>query len=169
MYHPSFLCGAQFWQIFGFWFTMTFVPGCANGVKLKSNRLWSLACAERVGFTLDWSISYNVTMAWGNRRHHKWRGKPLCVDTIPAMKWFLNGCIAVFYAFRQCRCGGPSRKFSFSSSMYYFKTLEHSLSNTCIFGVSPLLHSNCRIVWYAFLMWRLVLDFNGSANILLES
>ena len=168
MYHPYFPRGAQLYLIVGFWCTMTFVPGGANGVALKSNWPWIWACAERVGFILGGRRRFNVTMAWGNIRHHKWRGKSLCVDTIPVMKWFLNVCIDLSAAFRWWRCGGTSWKCRFSSSVYYFKFFDHSLSNTCIFGVSPLLHSNFRIVGYAFLMWRLVLDFNGSANILLE-
>ena len=169
MYHPSFPRGAQIYLIVGFWCTMTFVPGGENGVALKSNWPWSWACAERVGCILDGRRRFNVATAWGNRRHHKRRGESLCVDTIPEMKWFLKVCIALSAVFCRCRCGSTSWKFSFSSSMYSFKTLEHSLYNTCIFGVSPLLHSNFRIAWYAFLMWRLVLDFSGSTKILLES
>ena len=150
MYHPSFPRDAQLCLIVGFWCTMNFVPGGANGVALKSNWPWSWACYERVGFILYRSISFNVTMSWGNIRHHKWRGKSLCVNTIPEMKWFLNFCIALSASFCRCRCGGTSCKCSFSSSMYSFKTFEHSFFNTCIFDVSPLLHSNFCIVWYAF-------------------
>ena len=167
MYHPYLPRVAQLFLIVGFWCTMTFVPGGENGVALKSNCPWSWACADRVGFIMDRLRRFNVTMAWGNWRHHKWRGKSLCVDTITEMKWFLKVCIALSASFYCCRCGGTSWKFSFSSPMYSFKTLEQSLSNTCIFGVIPLLHSNFCIVWYSFLMWRLVLDFNGSAKILL--
>ena len=117
---------------------------------IKSNRPCSWACAERVGFILEGRRRFNMTMSWGNRRHHKWMGKSLCVDKIPEMKWFLKDCIALSAAFCRCRCGGTSWKFSFSSYMHSFKNLEHLLSNTCIFGVSPLLQSNFRIVWYVF-------------------
>ena len=165
MYHPYFPHGAQLCLIVGFLCTMTLVPGGANGVALKSNCPWSWACAERVGFILDGRRRFNVATAWGNRRHHKRRGESLCVDTIPTMKWFLNVCIALSAEFRR----STSWDYPFSSSMYSFKTFDHSLSNTCIFGISPLLHSHFRIVWYVFLMWRLVLDFKSSADILLES
>ena len=42
---------------------MTFVPGGANGVALKSNWPCSLARAERVGFIMDGRRRFNVTMS----------------------------------------------------------------------------------------------------------
>eukprot|EP00957_Ditylum_brightwellii_P109466 8348956-Ditylum_brightwellii.AAC.1 len=53
MYQPSTPCGAHEPCTLNFSCTMTFVPGGANGVQLKSNAPLSCASAESSGFILN--------------------------------------------------------------------------------------------------------------------
>ena len=143
MYHPSWPLGAQLFLIVGLRWTITFVPGGAKGVALKSNKPWSCACADREGFILDGRSRFSVTMAWSNRRHHKWRGN-ICVLT-PFRQW--NGSWRSVLISLRCSVGAgvvvPAEMFHspppcIISAPWSTSCLKHAslVSVTCCIAIS---------------------------------
>lgn len=86
MCQPSFPWGAQDACWAGFSRAMTWVPGSASGVLLKSNAPWSWAQAESWGLILDVLSRFNVSRACGRSLSQRCIGKESLVEQRPAIK-----------------------------------------------------------------------------------
>ena len=65
---------------------MTFVPGGAMGVRLKSKLPNKYAYAESFGLTRLFRSKFNVITAWGRRRSHSAMGNLGSMEARPAIK-----------------------------------------------------------------------------------
>jgi hypothetical protein len=70
------------------------MPGGARGVLLKLKMPLNCALAESLGLRREPRMRFNVTMACGRTRSHRWRGKSLWMLHEPPIKWFLKVRIA---------------------------------------------------------------------------
>ena len=79
MYPPSF-------TLLSFSCTITFIPGGASGILLKSNYPSSAMYASIVGFPQQGIIVFSVIVACWISRHHRYIGKRVYVLEIPVTK-----------------------------------------------------------------------------------
>jgi hypothetical protein len=66
------------------------------------------ACADNCGLILDPRRMLSVSNACGRSLSHKCSGNIGSHDANPAIKWFLNVCIALSAALRRWMCGGTN-------------------------------------------------------------
>jgi len=86
MYQPSMPCGLQVPRWDGFWWTITLVPGGANGVLLKSKEPSRAAYAESLGLRRQGRNMFKVSAAWGNKSAQRFMGKWGWTEHSPAMR-----------------------------------------------------------------------------------
>ena len=79
-----------------------------------------------------------VITACGISLSQMWRGKVGSTEQSPAMKWFLNVCMARSALFLRCRPDGVSWKSMSSLVISLMRAREASLSRRWSRGCSPL-------------------------------
>ena len=169
MHQPSIPLSEQLSLTLGFSCMTILVPGGASVGALKSKEPWTCACAESFGFTLEPRSRLSDNMLWGINLNHKCIANSLWKLDKPAIKWFVKVWMALSIAFRLCICGGTSWYFSSTLRMKFVIACEHSLSKMWSFYFNPLEVSILWMLAYTVANSEAVLDFIGSAMILLES
>ena len=108
MYQPISPFGLHVSRYDGFRCAITFVPGGARGILLKSKFPKRYACADKVGLHLAERNRFNVISACSINLSHCDTGKSGSTVASPALKWYLNVCIDRSVKFARWLCGGTS-------------------------------------------------------------
>ena len=84
---------------------ITFIPGGARGVLLKSKGPNKYACADNFGLTLAVRNKFKVSSDWTKSLSHSTIGKLQSQVAKPAIRWFLKVHIPRSDALRRCILG----------------------------------------------------------------
>ena len=138
MYHPGTPYIPQVLPCWYFSCTITFIPGGASGVLLKSNFPSSSVYANIFGFRRQSLIIFNFIVACGSSQHHRCIGKHVSVLEIPALKWYFHVLMARSSALTRWICGSTNWYSIFFCLLYFLRLSDASLSNQWTRGLYRL-------------------------------
>ena len=138
MYHPGNPCILQVLHCWGFSCTITFIPGGASGVLLKSKCPSFYVYADMVGFFWHGLRISNIIVACGISQHHRFIGKWVYLLNKPVMKWSFHVLMSHSAVLTRWICVG-NNWYSLSFCLFHFLRLAYaSLSNQWTHVLYPL-------------------------------
>ena len=131
MYSPSF-------TLLSFSCTITFIPGDASSVLLKSNCPSSAVYSGIVGFFWQGLIIFNVIVVCGISRHHRFIGKQVSVLVIPAMELSFHVLMDCSATLTRWICGSTNWYEISFYLLYLLSLFDESLFNQWTRGLYPI-------------------------------